>query len=477
MSREIRADYDQVLMFPPTLEEWVGPEHPARFVRDFVAALDIKAMGFRMRNSEEGAPNYAPEVLLAAWIYGYMNRIRSTRNLERACRENMGLIWLTGNTRPSHNTLSRFWRANRGPLRKIFKQSVQVAMEANLVGLVLHAMDGTKIMANSSRRKMWHREDLEKELKHLDEAVAQVMHEIESSEESHADSYELPEEMQDSAERKKAIEQALAKCEEVGRGHVSPREPEARLMKNGRGIELSYNAQAVSDEESGIIVAAEVVNDENDLGQLVPMLSKVEETIGQVAQETLADGGYASASQVAGAEEHDYSVLTNRPQGEPSDDSPSPKAQYHTSRFTYDEENDCVICPQGQKLHYQTDKKSKCKTYSLRVYRCKNFRTCAHAVECSRDKRGRTIEISCYHAAVVRQRKKRQAPANKELLKRRKAIIEPVFAWVKWNMGFRRWTVCGLDNVRVQWSLVCAAINLNKLYSKWVDARFELASS
>jgi len=477
MSREIRANFEQALMFPPTLEQWVGPEHPARFVRDFVAALDLKALGFRMRESGEGAPNYAPDLVLSAWIYGYMNKIRSTRNLAHACRENMGLIWLTGDTRPSHNTLSRFWRANRGPLRKIFKQSVEVAMEADLIGLVLHAVDGTKIMANSSRRKMWHREDLEKELKNLDEAVAQVMQEIEDSEETQIGRYELPEAMQDSAERKKAIEQALKKLDEVGRDHLSPREPEARLMKNGRGLELSYNGQAVADEKSGMIVAEEVVNDENDTGQLVPMLEKVAENLGEVAQENLADGGYASAAQIAGAEEQRYSVLTNRPQGEPSDDSQAAKAQYHCSRFTYDQEADCVICPQGKRLRYERTKKSKCKTYDLRVYRCKTFRECAHAGKCSRDKRGRMIEISSYHAAVVRQRKKRQDLTNKELLKRRKAIIEPVFAWVKSHMGLRRWTVGGLDNVRVQWSLVCAAINLNKLYNHWVEGQFNLAQS
>lgn len=477
MSREIRASFDQVLMFPPTLEHWVGPEHPARFVRDFVAALDLEALGFRMRESEEGAPGYAADLLLSAWIYGYMNKIRSTRNLERACRENMGLIWLTGDTRPSHNTLSRFWRANKGPLRKIFKKSVAVAMEADLIELVLHAVDGTKIMANSSRRKMWRREDLEKELKNLDEAVVQVMQEIEDSQETRMGTYELPESMQDRAVRKKAIEQALAKLDEVEREHLSPREPEARLIKSGRGIELSYNAQAVADQASGMIVAAHVVNEENDTGQLVAMLKQVEETLGETAQENLADGGYASAAQIAGAQEQGYSVLTNRRQGEPSEDSEAAKAAYHSSRFTYDQEADCVTCPQGKKLLYERTKKGTCKTYDVRVYRCKAFRECAHARRCSRDKRGRMIEISCYHAAVVRQRTKRQDPANREKLKRRKAIIEPVFAWVKRHMAFRRWTVCGLDNVRVQWSLVCAAINLNKLYNHWVDGRLTLAGT
>jgi transposase len=202
------------------------------------------------------------------------------------------------------------------------------------------------------------------------------------------------------------------------------------------------------------------------------MLAQVKDTLGQTAQESLADGGYASAAQIDSAENEEYSILTNPGSGEGSEGKP-----YHASRFIYDEENDRCICPHGNILSFQRTKRSKGDAYELRIYHCRDYRQCRYRSQCSSNKRGRTIEISPYHRSVVRQREKRQDPANKKLLKARKAIIEPVFGWIKQNLGFRRWTVRGLENVKTQWSLLCTTINLKKLYSYWLDGRLHLAAT
>jgi transposase len=175
-------------------------------------------------------------------------------------------------------------------------------------------------------------------------------------------------------------------------------------------------------------------------------------------------GGYASAAQIDSAEKEKYSILTNPGPSEGSEEKP-----YHTSRFIYDEDNDRCICPHGTILSFERTKRSRWDTHELRIYRCPDYRQCAYGSQCSTNKRGRSIEISPYHQAVVRQREKRQDPANKELLKARKAIIEPVFGWIKANLGFRRWTVRGLENVKTQWSLLCTTINLKKLYRYWMN--------
>ena len=472
MSREICADYDQLLMFPPAVDDWVGSDHPARFVRDFVDSLDLESLGFRLRESTMGRPSYGAALLLKVWLYGYLNSIRSSRKLELGCKEHMGLIWLTGMQAPDHNTIWRFWLDNKKALRRVFKQSVRIAFDADLLGLVVHAVDGTKIMANSSRRKVWHKEDLVKLLAKLDESISEIMGQVERAQRKEVGEHRLPESLLDQEERKKFIQQAIRKLEEEDAEHLHPGEPDARLMKNGRTIELSYNAQAMADGESGMIVGADVVNEENDSSQLVPMLDQVQENLGKTAQENLADGSYASSAQIDSAEKATYSILTNPGPNEASDSANKP---YHTSRFTYDEENNRCICPHGNILPFVGTKQSRRKTHELKVYRCRDYRQCPYRSQCSSSKNARTIEISPYHQAVVRQREKRQKPASKVLLKSRKTIVEPVFGWIKGNMGFRRWTVRGLDNVKAQWSLMCTTINLKKLYKYWLGGSLRLA--
>ncbi len=472
MRREIRADYNQLLMFPPAVDDWIGSDHPARFVRDFVDSLDLEKLGFRIRESRMGRPNYSSDLLLKVWVYGYLTKNLSTRGLELGCRDHMGLIWLTGRQAPDHNTLWRFWLDNKKAIRQVYRQSVRIAFNMGLIELMLQAVDGTKIMACSSRRTMWHKKDLQKLLEKLDESISDVMRQVERAHRKEFGEFRLPESLQDDEQRKSFIREAIRELDQEKAEHKHPGEPEARLMKNGRCAELSYNAQAVADQKTGIVVAADVVSDENDSAQLVPMLDQVKNNLGKTAKESLADGSYASAAQIDSAEEKKYSILTSPGSGEKSEQKP-----YHISRFIYDKANDRCICPHGNILHFERTKPSRWDTHELRIYRCRDYRECVHRAQCSSSKRGRTIEITPHHEAVVRQREKRQDPANKKLLKARKAIIEPVFGWIKQNLGFRRWTVRGLENVKTQWSLLCTTINLKKLYQYWVTGRLQLVPS
>ena len=474
MGHEIGADHDQMLVFPLCPEDWVPADHPARFIRDFVDSLDLSGFRDGWSASEVGRPHYGAELLLSVWLYGYLNGIRSTRKLERACREQMGLIWLTGRHEPDHNSLWRFLRVNREAIRTIFKQSVQVAARAKLVGLVLHAVDGTKIMAASSRRRMWHREDLEKLLEKIDESIDEVVDQIESAQRTEAGEYHLPQELQDPAQRKAVIRDCLRELDKAKRDHIQPLEPDARLMKHARTTELSYNGQVVVDEHSGMIVASEVVTDENDLGQLVPMVEQVVENLGAPAQETVGDGGYASAEQFALADREGYEVLTSPGSTERPARRGDASGVYHASAFTYDSEHDNCICPHGERLTYERTKASRRKKHMVRVYRCRSFRTCPFAGQCSRDGRGRSVEIGPYHAALLKQRRKRQEPMKAAQLRARTWIVEPVFGWIKRNLDFRRWTVFGLESVRTQWALICTTINLKKLYTYWVQGELVL---
>jgi transposase len=474
LGRQIWADYQQILMFPPSVEDWVTQDHPARFIRDFVDALDLEGMGFVVHDAEVGRPGYAADLLMKVWLYGYLNRIRSPRGLERGCKENMGLIWLTGLKAPDHSSIWRFWRDNKKRIREVFKKTIQVAVRSDLMGLALHAIDGTKIPARSSRDGVKDRKKLNKLLERLDERIDAAMEEVERAERGVQGEYRLSEAMTDKDKRKDAIVKALDELGNSKRKVIHPAEPDARFMKTRRGVDLAYNGQVVADQNSGMIVAQDVVKDETDSGQLVPMLDQVKETLGSVADENVADSGYYSTSQIGLAEKRKYEVLTSPPPSETTSEK-SPEANaYHPFRFTYDEERNCCICPHGHMLTYHQKKIKGANKNEFMVFKCRDYKDCPHRWECSQAKNGRTIEISVHYKAVERQRSKREDPEKKQLLGRRKVIAEPIFAWIKQHLGFRRWTVSGIDNVRAQWDLVCTVLNLKKLYTHWLDGGLNL---
>jgi len=468
MSYEIEANYKKQWLFPPSLEELVGSDHPARMIRAFVEQLDLESLGFKTRKSQDGRPSYSAGLLLKVWLYGYVNGNRSCRGLERACLDQIGMLWLTGMNTPDHTTLWRFWRDNRKAIRKLFKQLLQIAISLDLVGMVLHAVDGTKIMSQAASENGLHRLRLEQKLKRLDEAIDEIMKQTEQIRAEEAGEYRLPERLQKQEQLQKKLQEQLELLNRKERDHLNPGDEDARMMKCRSENRFAYNAQAVADQASRLIVAAEVVRDESDNYQLVPMLDQVQENLGRVAEQTVADAGYKAVTGLAAAEEKSYPVLVNlaEPQDEP----------YHASRFTYDAEKDQCICPRGERLEFeQTKARDKVEPYSVRVYQCKNYRECPVRWQCSSSKTGRTVQIHPNHNALVRQRNKHKDEAMRALLKRRCVIIEPVFGWGKQCLGFRRWTVRGLEKVQTQWSLMCTAINLRLLHKHWVTGKLRFA--
>ena len=474
MSRALRADYEQQFLLPPSLEEWVGPDHPARFIREFVAALDVKRAGFEPVEAPTGRPPYAVELLVAVWLYGYMNKLRATRVLERACQEHMGLIWLCGRLRPDHNTLWRFWRANRAALRRLFKQVVQVAVRAELVGLVLHAVDGTKIAARASARQVWSRGRLARVLANLDAVVDEIMAQIEAAAAEALPSAQLPPGWHNAVARREQLRTLLSTLEVEQREYGAAGEPAARLMKTtGGAVVPAYNAQLAVDQQSELIVAQGVVSEESDSYELGAMVAAVEATVGSAAAETVADGGYHTPAALAAAAQRNYSVLVNESaQRAPRADDPA--HAFHSARFTYDEPRDCCVCPRGEVLRFERARAAREHRAAVRVYRCTAFRRCPVRWQCSQDPRGRAIEIGEHHGAVVAQRVKRADPAKRALLRQRSAIVEGPIGIIKAILEFRRWTVAGLENVRTQWALVCTGFNLRKLYRVWLAGRLAL---
>jgi len=473
MSYEIRADYNQIYLLPPTLEEFVPSGHPARLIREFVDALNLRELGFTMREGEEGRPYYGESLLLKVWLYGYFNGIRSTRRLEKECQDNMGLIWLTGMHYPDHNTLWRFYERNQKALKRLFKEAVRIAVRGGLVGMVLNAVDGTKVMADVSRKSGIHKRSLEKLLQKVDESVEEVCDQIERAEDEERERrYTLPEGLQGREKLREFVKGQLKELQRHGTDHLSRTDKDARMMKGNEGIRFSYNAQVVVDDVAGIIVGAEVEQSESDNAELVKRVDEVKENVGLPAQETVADAGYFSGEELQKAENNGYGVLvatTLEAKGRKSEG----EGAFARSGFQYDEERGTCTCPQGNELKYVgTEKKSG---HTMKVFRCRTYAQCPSRAECSRSAKGRRVRVSPYYGAMTRQLAKQRLPDSQVTLKRRKAIVEPVLGHIKHVLGFRRWTVRGLHKVRSQWYLMCTSVNLRKMYAYWLARELRFA--
>lgn len=487
MSYEIIPDYSQTFVFPPALEDWVPPDHPARFIRLFVESLDLKALGFKSRKSLDGRPNYSNDLLLKIWVYGYFEKIRSNRKLEKACKNQLPLVWLTGLNFPDHNSIWRFFSKNETALKQIFKQSVKLAHKCDMVGMVLQAIDGTKIMANASKSHSISKADLTKLLEKIDESVDEVIEQIKQTEKQESErddpGYQLPPQLQDKSrlkklikdgldelsveeklELKKGVESGLKMLSSADSNHINLTDENSGLMKHNNGAkEFSYNAQAAVDSQEQIITGAKTCSEANDRHQLCEMIEESASNTGKVSDESVADNGYFCGEELSAADDKGYEVLVDLSK----DIKGVGVGKYHKSHFSYDCEKDAYICPEGEELPFCRERKASGKDYNVRVYCCKN-KACRYRSACTKSKRGREIERTPFEESVKKQLRKQSDAANKKLLQLRKEIVEPVFGWIKWNQGFYHWSFRDPNKVDTQWKLICATVNLQKIYRKWL---------
>lgn len=517
MPLEIRADHSAILLFPPSVEEWVPSDHPARFIREVVLSLSLKDLGIKVRETTEGHPSYDPRLLLSAWLYGYLHRMRSSRELERACYEHIGLIWLLGRHTPDHNTLWRFFRDNRSALKSVFATIVHSAVSSGLVGMALHAVDGTKIQARSSNRTGYHEKQLSSMLTKLDVKIEQTLREIEQIDrQEHHDNdksddndsfhsgYGLPKALTDPAVLKETVAESLrqeraarrtdleeqhkrletertaaraaqALLLKEGRTHHHPAEPEARVMQlsgTPGGRAFSYNAQIAVDRQSGLILAEYVTTAENDQNQLVPVMEQVRSITGQLPADTVADAGYFTYEELHRLEQKDYkATIALRPSTSGEGQGP-----YHFTRFGYDAEQDELICPEGERLPFLQERSRELRDfrYTARRYQCQSAGSCKVRNECTKNAKGRLVDISITQPLIDKQLARGRTDEGKEHLRYRKAIVEPVFAWIKSHGAFKRFNAFGLANAQAQWTMVAIAHNLKRILAQWKKQKIAL---
>ena len=462
---------EQGWLLPPTLDELLAEEHPARFVAAFVDALE-RAIWIELEIDLEGeplgAPAYHPRALLSAWLYGFMSGIRSCRKLESACREQIPFLWLTGWQCPDHNTLWRFYQSHRQAMRGLLKYTVATAVEAGLVDLAVQAVDGTKVAANAAGDQTHDATGLQRLLEHTEAAILDL-----EAQNSWADAPvppQLPRKLQDAQALRQRVQAAMDQLtQNKKQTRVNLTDQDAQLMKGRQGIMPAYNAQAmVSPLVAGngmLIAAADVVNTAADSGQLVPMLEQAEEMIGQRVELTLADGGYHTAANLEAGERRGQRLVM------PERYHEGVQGPYFKDRFIYDATTDSYLCPYGQRLSFRgTRRKNGNIPGPYRLYRAS--RTVCHACPaygvCTRDVHsGRALWIGPSDALLRRHRQWMTTEEAKALYSRRKELPEPVFGILKEQQGARRFLLRGLSNVRAEFHLLATAFNLRMLWKVW----------
>jgi len=461
----------QAWLMPPSLDQMISPDHPVRFVAAFVDQFDYRAwheLGVQVEGAVEGGPSYHARLLLSVWVYGFMSGMRSCRRLEVACREQLPYLWLCGQQTPDHNTLWRFYKEHREGMRKLLKRTVRTAMAAGLVDFALQAVDGSKIGGNAAKDRTFDQAALERMWQRTTAAIDDL--EAQNRTAGEAPPPRLPERLKQAKALQEQVKAALAKVkgEEAG-ATINLTDADAVLLKGRQGFVAGYNGQAVAAPLSAaagtggmLITAADICQDRDDHHQLLPMLEAASENTGHQAETTLADAGYHSGPNLASCREQGQEVLM------PEAQAKALAGPYHKDVFTYDSESDTYLCPQGQRLSYVREKHDR-KGRVARQYRALAVacRACPAFGACTRDNKGRSLEIGPDEALLREQRRRMAEPAAKAIYAKRKELIEPVFGIMKEQQGARRFLLRGLANVRSEWLLLAAAFNLRTLVRLW----------
>ena len=264
-------DREQMWLLPPSLDELLPLDHPARFLAEFVDVLDKEGwaeLGVEIEGDPLGAPAYHPRALLCVWLYGFMTGVRSCRKLEAACWHQISYLWLTGWQHPDHNTRRRFYKVHRQAMRSLFRRTVRTAVTMKLVDLEIQAVDGSKVGANATRDRTYDAERLNRLLDRVEKAIADLEAQNEAGEDASA--VRLPGELAHKEALRDQVRQAMDDL--AGQEHLRPinlSDKDARLMKTRHGIVPGYNAQSMvspieldDDEASGMLITAVDVVDE-----------------------------------------------------------------------------------------------------------------------------------------------------------------------------------------------------------------------
>ena len=448
-------DREQTYLFPVSLDQSIGPENEVRLIDLFAESLSLQKFGFKTQFVDNGRPAYHPADLLKLYIYGYLNKVRSSRDLEKECKRNIEVMWLLKALQPDHNTISNFRRDNPKAIKKVFRATVQIAKNFNLIGGKLIAGDSTKLRAQNSKKNNFNQGKIDRHVKYIDEKLEEYNQLLAKQD---GDNKQLIQnEIEKHQDRKNKYKQLEQQLHQINEAQISTSDPESRQMITRNNItEVAYNVQTTVDEKHNLPVDFKVTNT-NDSKAMGNMLRRAKSILRNNEFTALYDKGYHTGSEFEIADNLDIDVLVAIPRVAAN----APNPEYNVEHFAYDKESDCYVCPQGKEMT-TTGKWHMAKTYRFKRYTTKACRTCRVKPECSKAKYGKAIQRSEYQEYIVRN--KERIEQNKELYKQRQAIVEHPYGTIKRQWGFNYITTKkGKQRASADIGFIFIAYNLRRI--------------
>jgi len=455
-----------VLLLPEALEDYLEPENPVRFIDAFVARLDLAQEGFRHGELKEtGRPPYDPGDLLRLYLYGYLNRVRSSRGLEREAGRNLEVIWLLRKLRPDFKTIADFRRENAAGIKAVARQFTLLCRKLELFGGELVAIDSTKIKAQNAKGRNYSAAKVQALLLAVEQKVSAYLAELDESDaaegshqvgmEARLSAAELKEKIAQLEERKSELAGVAQELAQSGERQVSLSDPDARAMSMGRGSTIGYNVQAAVDAKYSLIVATEVTNTTSDLGALGTMALKAQEALGAEKLSVVADKGYYNGKEVLLCDTIGVTAYVAKPLTSAN----TAQGLYGKESFKYDAPNNCYHCPAGKKLTYRFSTNELGRAISY--YQASECKSCPLKAKCTRNKENRRITRAAFEE--VQERMAERVARNPQLMRRRKALIEHCFGTIKRSLGYDYFLCRGKRAVSTEVHLTVLAYNLKRV--------------
>jgi len=460
---------EQTVLFKTCLDDMMPEDNTVRFIDQFVDALDLEEMGFSVL-ATNGRPPYNPEDLLKLYIYGYMNSMRSSRVLEKECHRNIEVIWLLKTLKPDHNTIARFRKDNPKAIKRVFRYSVELAKNFNLIGGVLIAGDSTKLRAQNSKKNNYNKKKIKRHLEYIDKKLEEHNAELAKAD---GDQKEQVKKQIDKHKRHQAkyktIQNELENDKTSENPQLSTSDPDSRhQITRGTITEVCYTAQTTVDEKHKLLIDYDITN-QNDKKAMGNMLRRAKSILRPTQTITaLYDKGYHTGSEFCIADQLGIKTLVAIPNIGRASQAPNP--DYNAENFIYNKDHDAYTCPQGHQLK-SNGTQYKARNYYFKQYKTNACKTCPVRSQCTTAKaNGKILQRSQYTQYI--ENNARRIEHSQELYKKRQALVEHPYGTMKRQWGFDHiMTKKGIKRASADFGLIALAYNLKRIMKLIVDGK------